>query len=517
MFAWQMLLGIGSCVLIYFVTGRCFGTAAAGVAGLLAALCSPLLYYELVLVRETLIVHTGLLVVLLTLRALERPNASRWLVAGMALGFAILVKSTFVLFAVLLAGGMAAALRRDRTRLGRMALASACGLLLVMLPPAVRNLVAGTSLFGLASSGTITFVSHNAADYDAEAGGFFVSKNAAEIMGAADGSFVPAAIATLRTHTLGSYLAQVVHKAKSVWHWFEAPDNSNFYLYRHRAWVLYLPATFLIVGPLSLVGLILGMRSWRSGSGRSPAWPLYLLVVTSLVALIAFMVMSRVRVPLVAALIPFAGLTSVRVYAAIRQRRWLASAATITAVLAAAVFIGRPLPPSVRPFRTFDFVVESELTHAARIRSALEASDLPAAEQSFRAAITDVAEAIRSVGKHNVESGGLGADGFVARKLFDAVYQPLVTQAANAQDWRRAADLLRSFTGYVPESISRLGASTTSDQNVWRIHADIVDFYRSTYGDCATLFERAGDATTARSFRERAQKLDQALKSAPGR
>ena len=50
-FAWQMLLGMASNLLVYLVTRRCFGDLAATLAGFMAALCGVTLYFEAVLVR----------------------------------------------------------------------------------------------------------------------------------------------------------------------------------------------------------------------------------------------------------------------------------------------------------------------------------------------------------------------------------------------------------------------------------------------------------------------------------
>jgi len=48
-FAWQMLLGMASNLLVYLVTRRCFGDLAATLAGFMAALCGVALYFEAVL------------------------------------------------------------------------------------------------------------------------------------------------------------------------------------------------------------------------------------------------------------------------------------------------------------------------------------------------------------------------------------------------------------------------------------------------------------------------------------
>jgi hypothetical protein len=62
-FAWQMLLGIGSIVLIYRLARLYFGDVAAVLAAAIVLLYGPLLFYEFVLLRVTLIVFWGLLLV----------------------------------------------------------------------------------------------------------------------------------------------------------------------------------------------------------------------------------------------------------------------------------------------------------------------------------------------------------------------------------------------------------------------------------------------------------------------
>ncbi len=102
-FVWQLLLGVLSNVLIYLIARRYFGEATGAVAGVLAALCSPPLYFEMVLVRETLVVFAGLLLVWLIGAAMQRLSVRWWLAAGMAIGLSLTLKSHFVLF---LAGTM---------------------------------------------------------------------------------------------------------------------------------------------------------------------------------------------------------------------------------------------------------------------------------------------------------------------------------------------------------------------------------------------------------------------------
>ena len=71
-FAWQLALGVLTNVLIWVLARRFFGDAVAACAGALAVLCAPLMFYELLLLRDSSIVCAGLALVWLLDRARGR-------------------------------------------------------------------------------------------------------------------------------------------------------------------------------------------------------------------------------------------------------------------------------------------------------------------------------------------------------------------------------------------------------------------------------------------------------------
>lgn len=313
-FAWQMALGIGINVLVHLLSRRVFGAVCGAIAGVLAALYAPLLSLELVLLRDVLIVFTGLVLVLLLMRAIESARWCWWGAAGVAAGLAFLLKSTLLITVAALVTGAVLELRSRRRPARRLVAVAALGLTLGVAPLVVRNVAVGVDPLSTASGGTATFVSTNAEDYPSEEGGFYVSRHAARILGASEARFFPAALATLRTHPGPlSYFRQVWEKFTGSLRWYEIPNNENFYYQRvHSAVLRNLPVTFFIVGPLAIVGLALARRRTRE------CWPLYVLVASTAVPLLAFMTMSRLRLPLAVALIPFAA------HAVAEVGRWLA-------------------------------------------------------------------------------------------------------------------------------------------------------------------------------------------------
>src|SRR3989442_1263607 len=97
-FGWQLAIGVLTNVLVYLVARRHFGDAVAGLAGAAAVLCGPMLLYEMVLTRESLLAFAGMALVFLIERAMVRPAWRSWLAVGAAFGLAVLPKTTFLLF-----------------------------------------------------------------------------------------------------------------------------------------------------------------------------------------------------------------------------------------------------------------------------------------------------------------------------------------------------------------------------------------------------------------------------------
>jgi hypothetical protein len=307
-FVWQLALGVAISVLVYLVTRRSFGDAAGAVAGVLASLYSPLLYYEVLLLREAPIAFLAIALVFLTLKAIDTGGPAWWSALGVTSGLSFLLKSTFLLqIAGLWGGALLVALHR-RT-LGRTLAPLLAGFAFAVSPLVARNLAVGAPPLAAAANGAVTFISGNAGDYDAAKSGFVRSRYTAEILAASGGRLLPAVVATLRTHASPrSWLRQLWAKVDVTLNWFEVPNNASFYFFRlHSAVLRWLPVTFFLVGPLGLLGLALSVRRWREG------WPAWIAVGAAFAPLVVFLTLSRLRLPMAVALIPFAAFAVARI------------------------------------------------------------------------------------------------------------------------------------------------------------------------------------------------------------
>jgi len=352
----QAVLGLLSITLLWAIARRLGGDTVALVAGLMGALYGPLVLYENVLLRAVLINTTGMATLWLAMRAFRLPDSRRFALAGLAGALGALATSGAWPFVLLVAALTPLALRRNPGQALRSVGALAAGLAIGLSPAITRNLAVGVSPFSLASSGAITFVNHNAADYQ-PMGGTAMSGHAAEVMRRSGGRTLPAIVETLRTHpSVGSWLVLLGGKFLAAWHWYEIPNNESYdYFLLHTQVLRNAGLAFGLVAPLALVGLALGFcRSWD-----------YALTVgyvgCGLINLVVLYTLGRLRMPVAFALIPFAAIAVVGLarLAAARQIRRALIVLVSLAILAAA--IGRPLPRGMARVRVQDFGVGNEI------------------------------------------------------------------------------------------------------------------------------------------------------------
>lgn len=372
--ACQLVLGIGSVFLIWALARRYFGDAVAACAGALAVLCAPLLFYELLLLRDSLVAFAGLVLVWVADRAIARDRRAGFLILGAAAGVACVLKSTFFLFAIAFLLTFAVLRHRERRAWGAAAGAMACGFAIAMAPLVARNVAVGAPALSMAASGPMTFVAANEARAEPDRGFGIDVPLLTSFLGDTDGGWRAAVRVVGAGQTAGGFSALLWRKWDRAWHWFEIPNNENLYYMRERAGVLsWMPITFFIIAPLALAGLAIGARRFRD------AWPLYLLVATTVGSLLGFYVLGRFRVALIAAVIPFAALTLVEIWRWIRAGRFLAAGTTAAAVVLLGAWTGRPLADGQVLIRTADWILPYSVFYQDQVYGALDRKDWNAA------------------------------------------------------------------------------------------------------------------------------------------
>lgn len=366
--AWQAALGVASVVLIWLLAARYFGETVGLVAGAMALLSGPLLFYEVILLRDSTIVCISLLLVWLMDHAIYR-NAIGWYAAwGTALALSFLLKSSLLLLGVGLLIGVGLGFRGRWRQAVRPAVAVMVGGFLVLAPLVARNRAVGVPAFSLAQSGPLTLMASNDISAQPDVGFGINAPLLAGFLGETDGSWGAAVRGVLTSQSVGSYAALVWRKWDRLWHWYEIPNNENFYYARSQAPVLAaLPFTFAFGAPLALVGLVLAIRR------ASNVWPLYLLAGLSAAPVLIFYVLGRLRLPLVAAVMPFAALTVVDFARAVRVHRYARAVTVAGAVTLLALWTDRPLASDQVLVRMSDWILPWSVSYQTQVYDALDA------------------------------------------------------------------------------------------------------------------------------------------------
>ncbi|MBI1853883.1 MAG: tetratricopeptide repeat protein [Planctomycetes bacterium] len=329
----QAIIGALVAVLVYAIGRRSFGRPVAAIAAIWTALLGSLFFYDVFLLRESLVGFVFLVTAACFDLALRRDARPAWWIAtGVALGVAFLAKETaLALFAVMLLWPLHPDMRGERygPRTARLV----AGFALALLPFAIRNVAVGAPVLAFSTRGPWEFVNGNASAssgvewFPEETRRALLDGQAKAIFLRSRGSFSSAAAATLETHAerpLG-FLSLQWRKLAAFWNGYEFPNNVDAYVVASRVSLLRWAPGFWPMGALAIVGLALSLRRFRE------RFVAYGFVTVIVFATVAFYVLARFRVPALPFLSLFAALTLVESWRFAAAKRWGALAATILA------------------------------------------------------------------------------------------------------------------------------------------------------------------------------------------
>lgn len=341
--ALQAAMGAATAWLTWALARRHVGSAAAVPCGLAAALYQPLVFYEATLLREpaaTFLCAAALLALAEAARTAARSRAiAAAAAAGVSLGAATLIRSHLALPAAAAAVWLFAETRRRRGVGPAAALTAAAAL--VVAPVVAVN---------VARSGGPAFVS-SAAPYN-----LFVG-NVHDATGGPSPRYLevkaqgpPASVdllAALRDDVAshpGAFLRRLAGKAATLFGAADVPDNLSVPMGAATAAGLRLAlVSDLVLVPPALAGIGAALLCGR----RHALLPAYVLAYAG--SVIPFIVVSRLRLPLLPAMAVLAGLGVERLLAAVRERRRAVAAAIAVGwvALTAAMWPGPPRHRSV--------------------------------------------------------------------------------------------------------------------------------------------------------------------------
>jgi 4-amino-4-deoxy-L-arabinose transferase-like glycosyltransferase len=326
----QMVMGAAGCALTYLAARRLAAEGAALAAGVLSALYGPYLYYESLVLRDSLMIPmTALLVwVLGEARARSRTKGAwRWWAGlGLVAGILYVTKAGILPFFILLLAWQLFEARRgsdDRRWAVCAALIMLAGFAAALAPVVARNLAVGAPPLKITTRGPIELINGNNPWHRGI--GWFdgddrrVSSYAHDRLERAGGRLVPTALSVLRDwspHPFGLIRLQLV-KAAYFFAPFEMPNNASYSYFRLNSAVLRDGTlSFFWISPLALAGLIESRRRWRDFV------PIYLFLVAGIGMTVVFYVIARFRAPFMPAILILAGIGLWSLWEQFREGRW---------------------------------------------------------------------------------------------------------------------------------------------------------------------------------------------------
>jgi tetratricopeptide (TPR) repeat protein len=304
--------------------GQRVGLAAAG----LAAFYGPFLFHDVHLLKESLAVSVTCF--LLWALATRR----HWLAAGLLLGaLALLRENALLLLPFLLPWGKGFA-RKSAALVG--------GLVLALLPVAIRNGIVGGDFLPTTFQGGVNFYIGNNPEADGTYRPIVPGKQipalerqepvrvaerevGRKLSPSEVSSFWMGKALAWAAENPGSFLRLQLRKLGMFWSWYEWPDAVDYYWVRGRSPALrwLAPVEFGAVTLLALAGL------WLIRRNPGPFAPALLFALGWMLSTVVFFLFSRYRLPAVPALMLLAAVPLARM----NRKAILAGVAVVAALI----------------------------------------------------------------------------------------------------------------------------------------------------------------------------------------
>jgi len=348
----QAAAGSAVAGLVFLIGERMFTRQAAFAAGLLAAVYGPFLLSGILLLVETLKVLFLVLTLWLLLVAGNKSRLWWWFLPGASLGFAALCRPTDLLILIIAAIWIMflqdAGRNEKFRRLGILAL----GVFLIIAPVTIRNYLVSGDFILITSNGGLNFYLGNNPEavgiyYNVDQldlandpdGRVFLETQAGKAISPAEASSIWISKATsFVLHQPLSFVSLLGKKLLLFFHHKEISQLGYNYVFVGEyavPLIRFLPS-FILVGPLGILGCLLAWRKWRSH------FLLYGFLAVEILGVVLFFMTDRFRLSAVPFLMLFAGFALVEVIKQVRTREWsdlkLAAVVLIAVCLVMTVF-----------------------------------------------------------------------------------------------------------------------------------------------------------------------------------
>jgi len=356
----QLVIGSGTCVLIYLLGKSFFDVRTGVVAGVIAALYKPFFYFEGLFLKTFLGVFLLCAFLLLVVAARRRRGLLPWLGAGLVLGLLVLVRSN----CLALAGGVLLWLfvvdwETEKLK-GKLVAAAGfmLGLAIVLSTVCARNYIVGKEVVLLTSqAGQNFFIGNNRWNgngryqppiyirphpkYEQKDFRTRAEKLTGRRLNATETSafWFKRSIEHIEADP-SRWLKLIWTKFRLFWNWYEVPDNQNFYFFSRYSILLsaWLP-DFRMVAALGLCGMALCLRQWRK-----LLLP-YLVVILYSGTVILFYIFGRYKLPVVPPLILFGAYVLASLPEMIGGKKFIKLGAAAALTIGSVAFLSMDVTP----------------------------------------------------------------------------------------------------------------------------------------------------------------------------
>lgn len=314
----QFSLGVAVPVVLYFVGQRLFDRVTGIVAGVIAALYGPFIFYEGLLLKTSFEIFFLSLFLLVILRAFEEKSWQRFFFAGALLGFTVLVKGNNLVFVPIIVSLLLFSRSLDRRMKWRLAAVFSFGVALCILPVTLRNYAVGHDFvptnfsIGLVmyqgswwgSDGSTAkvppFLRPHPKYEEMDAVGMAEAYAGEDLQPSEVSRFWMQKSWEEMRAAPGHYLATLANKLFLIIHPIEFSDNYSYSFYRSSIPVLRILIPFWLILPFFCLGaFFLIRRQWAARGDDRMAPTLALLMLTAYIGvLLLTTINSRYRVPL---------------------------------------------------------------------------------------------------------------------------------------------------------------------------------------------------------------------------
>ena len=301
------ILSVGVLWIIYLLSSRLFGERIGLVSAVIGSQYSYLIFYGVTLVTETPFILAVLSAIYLSLQVIERPKPSNWILLGMALTAAILLRMAVVFYVPAL---LAWILWR-RKEWSTWILAPIAIMASAVFPFSWRNYQLWNEFALLETQFGHVFWNGNHPGHNGDFHPYEVFPIPDEVLALNNDVLITRALLARGIETVigdpGHFVLLTVTRLREFFKFWPTPDTS---LLGNTLRV----CSFGLMWPFALVGLYLCRRRWREVA------PILLFIVihTSVYALMWTMI--RYRIPLDAVLIPFAAVAGDASYRYVADR-----------------------------------------------------------------------------------------------------------------------------------------------------------------------------------------------------